>query len=345
MREINFILFPKKEIKGHILAWLLITLLVCLIDPVIGDFKTQLIGTVLIMIAYMFVYYISFFYLFHFKRLHKTAAYLIFTSLAFFAYTAINFFNLSYILSLLNFDSLLDASIIFDWGMSCLILFSIVSVIAYGFYQTKMSIYKLHVEYEKEKIIMNKELGFYKSQFNPHITFNFLNYCYSFLNKASSSSADVIELFSGMLRYTTNNKADKLVLIADEIMYINNFITLKKKLSNDVFIVFDVIGNTEKIEILPRILISFVENAFKHGESNFEKNPIRMILNLSDSKIQFQVCNIKNSSKNKPLSTGIGQLNVKKHLDLFYKNNYQLLVTETLNEYTTTLIINKKNKI
>lgn len=342
MREINLILFPKKEIKGRIIVWFLITILVCLIDPVIGDIKTQILGTGLIMIAYMFVYYTNFLFLFHFKRLNKLVIYIILTTLTFVIYTTINFFNLCYILSIVDFESLLNASIFFDWAISCLILFSIVSVIAYGFYQTKMSIYKLHIEHEKEKTIMNRELAFYKSQFNPHITFNFLNYCYSFLNKVSNNTADVIELFSDMLRYTTNNKADKLVLLADEVAYINNFITLKKKLSNNVHVVFNVIGDTNKRKILPRILITFVENAFKHGETNFKETPIVISLNLLDSQIKFKIHNVKNSSKHKPISTGIGQLNVKKHLDIFYKNKYQLVVTDTVNEYNATLIIDDK---
>ena len=334
------ILFSKKDIKWHLLVWVLITFFVCLIDPVESTLKIQIIGTFLIMIAYMFVYYMQYLYLLKFFNKNNIIKFLILVICLFIIFITINFLNFHYILSVFNFGSKIDYPLIFDWITSCFIIFSIVSIIAYGFYQNKISIYELQKEYEKEKIVLNKELGFYKNQFNPHITFNFLNYCYSFVNQKSPETAEVIEIYSEMLRYTIQCKPDETVPLKDEVDYLSKFISLKKQLTKGVFVEFDVKGDLFQKQILPRLLITFLENAFKHGDTHCEENPIRIKIETTDDEIIFKVSNKKILQKNKLTSTGIGQLNVKNQLDLFYKDKHELIINEkNIEFYSTTLKI------
>ena len=335
-------LFTKNDIKPHIIAWGLVIIFVCLIDPIDDKFSIQFLGTFLIILAYMFVYYTQYLVAFSFIKTNIVLAFLL-MFLIFMGYLSIIFLNFHYVFGMFRYKDKVDYSEISDWVMSCFILFSIISVIAYGFYQNKISINKLLLEYEKEKNILNKELGFYKNQFNPHITFNFLNYCYSFVNQKSPETADIIEIYSEMLRYTINCKPNEVVSLKNEINFLYKFIALKKQLSKDIFVQFDVKGEILQKNILPCILITFVENAFKHGDLHCEENPIRIKLETTDYEIKFEVINKKNASKNKPTSTGIGLLNMKNLLELFYKNKHELIVNDSGSGfYSAAIILNLK---
>ena len=91
--------------------------------------------------------------------------------------------------------------------------------------------------------------------------------------------------------------------------------------------------------ITPLVLISFVENAFKHGIATDIENPIRIELNLSEGKLLFHVINIK-SSLNKDITGGIGLQNVQRRLSLIYKDRYRLHIDDNNDIYNCELYLN-----
>ncbi len=334
---ISIKLSQKEKIK-HLIYWLIITAFLCVVDPVPANLFVQIVSTLIIMLVYMFVYYAQCLYIFPaFYKKHTLKLTLSILSILI-LYFAINYSNLNYVVTLFgNANPVLSESkftLISDY----LILFAIVSVVAFGSFQNKMSILKIQLQSEKEKALLIKELGFFKNQFNSHITFNFLNYCYNYVHESSKEAAEAIELFSGMLRYTINSKPNELVLIEKEVEYINQFINLKKQLSKGMYIEFRSDGDLSNTYIFPRMLITFVENAFKHGKTHEESNPISISLNAIADQVTFEVKNKKNKSKT-PLSTGIGQNNVKNQLELYYKNRHDLKIAEDDDNYACKLVL------
>ncbi len=338
-KDLLFII--KKDLNKHLIIWALVTTFLCITDPVEGTLFVQVIGTFLIMFSYIFVYYTSLLILYQYFNVNSKLFFIFLLALIYAMYIAIDYINFKYIFKefpIINFSNI---QWFYDWLLIITILFIIVTTVAHGTYQNTLSKLKIKESYENEKIMLNKELGFYKNQFNPHITFNFLNYCYSFVNQKSQETADVIETYSEMLRYTIHCKPDETVPLTDEVEYLSKFIFLKKQLTKGIFVDFDIKGDLLQKHILPRILITFVENAFKHGDTHCEENPIHISLETANNEIIFKVSNKKNTSKNKPISTGIGQLNVKSQLELFYKDKYELVINENSSEfYATTLKIN-----
>lgn len=328
----------KKEIYWHLLIWGLVTTFVCIVDPVQGKLSTQIIATGLIILAYMFVYYSQYFYVLKYYSKNKIK-FIVLVILVCITYLSVDFINFYYVLSMFRINDHVDLSSIHDWLLVDLLLFSIVSVISFGSFQNKISILKLKDESTKEKILMINELGFLKNQFNSHTTFNFLNYCYSHFNERSKETADVIEIYSQMLRYTINLKANETVKLEQEIDYLKKFISLKEQLSKGIQIKLFTNGNTKGKYILPRILITFVENAVKHGETHIEEDPIIIKIETNKTDFSFTIHNKKSKGK-KLISTQTGQENVKKQLGLFYKNNYNLTVRETEEYYNVLLSIN-----
>lgn len=202
-----------------------------------------------------------------------------------------------------------------------------------------LSLEKLRVQSEREKSLLQMEFNFLKNQFNSHITFNFLNYCYSKIHKLSDEAADAIDLFASMLRYSLSGKFDEKVTLASEIEYIENFIKLQRLLTSEVYVRFTCHGNMNGKYILPRVLITFIENAFKHGKFDSAEEPIEISLHAEEQTISLQVQN-KKSNRKHLINTGVGRENVRKILELYYAGHHELIINEDNEFYSCTLHLN-----
>ena len=123
-----------------------------------------------------------------------------------------------------------------------------------------------------------------------------------------------------------------------EIEHINQFINLHKQLSAGICIQLDLQGDINDKSILPCILITFVENAFKHGVTHAVQTPILIYLHSDKNNIKFKVVNKKNYQRKLP-STGVGHYNLKQQLELFYKNKHELIINQDRENYCCELIL------
>jgi hypothetical protein len=130
------------------------------------------------------------------------------------------------------------------------------------------------------------------------------------------------------------------VLLNKEIEYIENYISLEKlRLNNEIPINFQVEGNMNQTKIVPLILITFLENAFKHGVSNNSTDAyISLKLLVQNNALVFTVENSKLAAKNHEKS-GIGLQNVKRRLALSYPEKHQLEVADLENDYNIRLTL------
>lgn len=194
-------------------------------------------------------------------------------------------------------------------------------------------------EIENEKL--NAELRFLKAQINPHFLFNTLNNLYSLAFMNSPNTTVVIDKLSQMMRYMMYDSNYPKISLNKEIDYMQNYISLEKlRLNNEIPINFKIIGNTEGVQIVPLILITFLENAFKHGVSNNAKNAwVNITLELSGKACVYTVENSKLSEKEGNIleKSGIGLQNVQRRLELSYPNQYDLSVDNTAEHYLVHL--------
>jgi two-component system LytT family sensor kinase len=213
-----------------------------------------------------------------------------------------------------------------------------ISIMAFTSYFNQLALDRLRLEKEREKILMYEELDFLKSQFNSHLTFNFLNFLYSKAHTSSERAAEAIGLFSETLRYSLRIAPEKVVSIQEELEHISGFINLQKCLNQDVYFELLCTGNTDQVKILPRILILFVEDAFRNGISRDPDNPIRVVLETGVSSIVFKMKYKKDLRINKLGS--IIDLNVKKYLDLYYRERHRLEISEEHEFCSINLFLN-----
>jgi LytS/YehU family sensor histidine kinase len=188
---------------------------------------------------------------------------------------------------------------------------------------------KEKIKIEKEKL--NAELSYLKAQVNPHFLFNTLNIIYTLAAMKSDQTAEAVMKLSKLMRYVIIDVQAPFVPIEKEIGYIENFIELHRlRLAKNNQINVHISGNQEGLQISPFILIPFVENAFKHGTSAIEPMIIDITIALSNNELHFQVKNDKlNINPQNYDSTGVGNENTMKRLEMIYKKNYTLQIIES----------------
>lgn len=189
---------------------------------------------------------------------------------------------------------------------------------------------------EKDK--MKSELSFLKAQINPHFLFNTLNSIYALAIKKDDKTADAVVQLSELMRYIITNANDDLIALDKEINYIDNFVQLQKnRLGNTVFVEYAVEGNPYGKCITPLILISFIENAFKHGVNPNQNSEIVIRIDIVDDFLTLFVSNHK--VENLQSDSGIGLQNTIERLSLLYPNNHELIIDDCPGNYTVTLTI------
>ena len=139
------------------------------------------------------------------------------------------------------------------------------------------------------------------------------------------------------MRYMLYESNENMVALEKEITYLKNYIELQRlRFKNQAFVFLDVTGDCSNCEIMPLLLISFVENAFKHGVATDEQHPISISIHVEDNELHFTVMNKKNS-QNKDQTGGIGLTNVKRRLDLMYRGKYDLSIEDGPSLYSLEL--------
>lgn len=91
------------------------------------------------------------------------------------------------------------------------------------------------------------------------------------------------------------------------------------------------------------LLIPFVENAFKHGNLINGFLHIKIKLNLIGDELHFEIQNTFLKDNTQTIKEGLGLINIKKRLDLLYKNNHKLNIEQSNQFYKVNLIINQLN--
>jgi len=183
------------------------------------------------------------------------------------------------------------------------------------------------------------ELQFLKSQLNPHFLFNSLNNIYSLAYQKSDKTADAILKLSEIMRYMIYESNDSWVALSKEIEYVKSYIELQKlRFKDGAAVVMTLNGEIDNQQILPLILISFVENAFKHGVANDPSDPIRINIIANQKILHFSITNKKNNA-NKDAMGGVGLNNVERRLQLLYPERYKLNIVNSATHYTSELML------
>ena len=193
----------------------------------------------------------------------------------------------------------------------------------------------------------NTELKFLRSQVNPHFLFNTLNNLFSLAQgEGKDNVADKIAKLSGMMRYMIYDSNAESVPLEKEIIYLQDCIALHQLRYPDsqvsVSFRYPDENTIAGLQLAPMLLISFVENAFKHGIYARHRSFIAMELKADNEKLIFTCENSDHSiiKKAELEQGGIGLGNVRRRLELLYPGKYRLVTGTADGVYHVNLEIN-----
>jgi two-component system, LytTR family, sensor kinase len=199
---------------------------------------------------------------------------------------------------------------------------------------------------EREHETLKTELTFLRSQVSPHFMFNVLNTLVSLARKKSDLIEPSLIQLSNLMRYMLYESNDEKISLAQEVEYLRSYIDLQMlRFGDDVQIELHIAKDLEDYTIEPMLLISFVENAFKHGIGMIEDPVIKVFLSVDKSQhwLDFKVENdVSPEEGSKDKSSGIGLINMKRRLDLLYKDSYLLETAQNANIFVSILKLKLK---
>lgn len=225
-----------------------------------------------------------------------------------------------------------------------------ITVLSYLFHLFVCFVVAIFIDYnhrnkredELQKQKMDAELSAIKYQINPHFLFNSLSFIYSKTVPLSEEVSNAVLLLSDIMRYALGKEEDAegKVALFKEVTHMKNVIGINQmRFNNKLSIQYSEQIDNPNARITPLILITLVENAFKHGDLLDPANPLVVRTESDQQKIRFYISNKKKTGP-KELSTGIGLNNVKQRLQLMYAGKHSFTVNQNEHFYTSELIIN-----
>jgi hypothetical protein len=180
---------------------------------------------------------------------------------------------------------------------------------------------------EAQEILLQKsqaELNLLKSQVQPHFLFNTLNNIYYESYREAPRTALLIERLSEIMRYFVDESPKQYVQLATEIRFLENYMALEQiRIRYGVHIRFNKECDTE-VKVPPMLLMTFVENIFKHGiDKTSPLNSVEMTLSVDGNRLRFRTRNkLHNPSADQ--ASGFGIKNLRQRLRLLYGNDFEL---------------------
>ncbi|MEL6653949.1 MAG: histidine kinase, partial [Bacteroidota bacterium] len=203
---------------------------------------------------------------------------------------------------------------------------------------------------QRQKEALNAELNTLKHQISPHFFFNSLNTVYSFaLSEESPQTADAITRLSDLMRFAIYQGDQDTIPLSTELEYLADYIELQRLRLNPVKhdLQYHVTGDPAQLKIAPLLLITLIENAFKHGISMTHESYINVDLFIQEKGLILTVENsvhpevqleggLKTQTK---VMGGVGLVNTQQRLDLLYKGRYDWQIDAQPDHYFTRLCL------
>ena len=202
---------------------------------------------------------------------------------------------------------------------------------------------------ELERQNLEQQLECLRYQINPHFFMNTLNNIHALVDIDPEKSKDTIRELSRMMRYVLYEGNKKGVPLSRELDFIRHYVKLMGlRYTDKVRISMDLPQDVLDRQIPPLVLITFIENAFKHGITYQHESFVEVKVSLENDRLLFLCRNSKIGNSNlygiekdvlNENRGGVGLANVRKRLDLLYNQDYSLRIDDGTDVYTVNLNI------
>ncbi len=212
--------------------------------------------------------------------------------------------------------------------MKCLSDYLWQTLVPLIFFSFIWMLYRFIDEQEKVEKVKKEhtemELKFLKSQINPHVLFNNLNTIYSYSIDNPKETPELILMLSDNLKHVLYESNSETISIEKEVHFLDNYIKFQKIRTEGVKqINYSKNIDSKSYQIAPLMLITIIENAFKHSTLNSE---ININITIENGVLDFNCNNDYDSTKVDEDTYKIGLQNLEKRLELIYKENFEFTI-------------------
>ena len=201
----------------------------------------------------------------------------------------------------------------------------------------------------EEKELRKAELKALQAQINPHFLYNTLDSIFWLCEeKGNKEAANMVAALSNTFRISISRGKDEIT-IANEIKHVESYLIIQKIRYKDQFTYeFEIAPSILEYKCLKILLQPFVENAIYHGLNRmvdegkiiirgYQKED-KIILQVIDNGVgmdeeQIEALYTENSDK-----AGVGVKNVHNRVQIYYGQQYGVLIRSELDEGTEITI-------
>lgn len=227
--------------------------------------------------------------------------------------------------------------------------------------QAQLAIEKERQQLELNNLLLEKEnatkdLQFLRQQINPHFLLNAFNNIYALIHRRDGRAAETLANLSTLMRYTLYRTGQEFVPLPDELLFLQGYVDMERiRHSSPEAVECSLPEPTETMQhwlIPPLLLVTFVENAFKHGlNAVYDGGWVQIGLTTDLGQSGSLTLTVANNKSETPACRttdgGIGLMNVKRRLALLYpEQQYELVIQDQPERYYVRLTIplNRKSE-
>ncbi|MET4081539.1 two-component system LytT family sensor kinase [Pedobacter sp. UYP30] len=187
---------------------------------------------------------------------------------------------------------------------------------------------------ELESHLRNKELetalheatnSYLKAQINPHFIFNILGFIHDSVLRTDAQAAQAVIDLSELMRFAVNaGQQDLEPPLMEEILQVESLIRLYQlRFKERVFVEFTHSNVAGEFRLIPLVLLTLVENLFKHGNIHKKDNPAKIDVTTDGKTLTISTYNLKKEDK-APKGLLRGLENIQTRLRLNYKGRFSM---------------------
>ncbi|MDR6562393.1 MULTISPECIES: histidine kinase [unclassified Arcicella] len=179
-----------------------------------------------------------------------------------------------------------------------------------------------------DQLAVEAELQSLKLQIDPHFVFNNLSVLSELILFNQQLGYEYAENFSKIYRYMLVNSKKDIILLEEELKFLNSYMFLiKNRIGDGVAFEVNIDQASKQLYLPPLTLQLLVENALKHNKTN-KKNPLKISIYNTDEQALI-VENILLPIENQLESSGIGIQNIIRRYDLLWQKQPEIIKDET----------------
>lgn len=174
--------------------------------------------------------------------------------------------------------------------------------------------------------LVRAEMDVLRSQINPHLLFNTLNFVKYAAKRDPELADEAIQRLSELMRFALEERNGGLVELSAELAQVENMIRLNQlRFADRIFLKYVKNVEERRIGILPVLLLTLLENVFKHGELRDPGFAAEIRVCCSDARLEFSSVNLMRATgfRNSEQRQGAGLKNIRSRLEMAYPGRFR----------------------